>query len=144
MCSIQACAACTAVYVGSDVSDDGSIIVARSNDYPAVWGNHITVTPEVENEPGRLMPVSYDGSVKTEIPETTYQYTATPYMNSTLVAVDQVAHDAAASTNEHGVVMTMSVTAYLNDAARFWEPLISMAVQSQILPSLLIKKKHGM
>ena len=29
VCSIQACAACTAVYVGSDVSDEGSIIVAR-------------------------------------------------------------------------------------------------------------------
>ena len=138
VCSIQACAACTGLYVGSDVSDDGSIIVARSNDYPAVWGNHITVTPEVENEPGRLMPVSDDGSVKTEIPETTYQYTATPYMNSTLTAVDQVAHDAAASTNEHGVVMTMSVTAYLNDAARKADPYVNDGICEDSATDLVI------
>ncbi|MBQ2612413.1 MAG: C69 family dipeptidase, partial [Methanobrevibacter sp.] len=138
VCSMQACAACTGLYVGSDVSDDGSIIVARSNDYPAVWGNHITVTPEVENEPGRLMPVSDDGSVKTEIPETTYQYTATPYMNSTLTAVDQVAPDAAASTNEHGVVMTMSVTAYLNDAARKADPYVNDGICEDSATDLVI------
>lgn len=84
VCSMQACAACTAVYVGSDVSADGSIIFARSNDYPEVWGNHITVTPRVENDSGQLMPVSADGNIKTEIPATTYKYTATPYMNSTV------------------------------------------------------------
>ena len=61
LCSIQACTACTAVYVGPDASDDGSVIVARSNDYPAVWANHIEVTPAVENQPGRVMPVSEYG-----------------------------------------------------------------------------------
>ena len=124
LCSMQACAACTGVYVGSDVSDDGSIIVARSNDYAAVWGNHITVTPGVENESGRVMPVSDDGDIKTEIPETTYQYTATPYMDSALAAADEVVRDAAGATNEHGVVMTMSVTAYINDAAVKADPYI--------------------
>ncbi len=65
---MQTSAACTAVIVGSDVSTDGSTIIARSNDYQEVWGNHITVTPAVENEPGRFMPISNDGEVKTEIP----------------------------------------------------------------------------
>ena len=32
VCTMQTSAACTAVYVGSDVSADGSIILARSND----------------------------------------------------------------------------------------------------------------
>ncbi|MBE6491263.1 MAG: dipeptidase [Methanobrevibacter sp.] len=32
LCSMQASAACTAVIVGSDVSADGSTIIARSND----------------------------------------------------------------------------------------------------------------
>ena len=123
LCSMQACAACTAVYVGPDVSEDGSTIVARSNDYSPVWGNHLTVTPAVENEPGRVMPVSIDGTVKTEIPETTYQYTATPYMNST-PAYDTQVYDAAGSTNEHGVIMTMSVTAYANEAALKADPLV--------------------
>ncbi len=65
LCSMQACFACTAVYVGPDVSADGSIIFARSNDYQEVWGNHITITPRVENQPGRFMPVNDNGSVQT-------------------------------------------------------------------------------
>ena len=138
LCSMQACAACTGVYVGSDVSEDGSIIVARSNDYNDIWGNHITVTPEVENEPGRLMPVSIDGSVKTEIPETTYQYTATPFMNSTLAANNQKAGDASACTNEHGVIMTMAVTAYANKAALEADPLVKEGLCENAATDLVI------
>ena len=121
---MQASTACTAVYVGPDVSDDGSIIIARSNDYPADWGTNITVNPSVENESGRFMPVSDDGEIEIEIPETTYQYTATPYMDSALAINGEVARDAAGATNEYGVVMTMSVTAYLNDAALIADELV--------------------
>ena len=127
VCSMQACSACTAVYVGQDVSADGSIIVARSNDLQEVFGSHITVTPRVENEPGRLMPVSPDGKVKTEIPATTYHYTATPFMNSTVVRNEGV-HDAATCTNEYGVAMTMSVTAFPNNASLQADPLVKEGI----------------
>ena len=138
LCSMQACFACTGVYVGSDVSDDGSIIVARSNDYPAVWGNHITVTPGVENESGRTMSVSVDGNVKTEIPETTYKYTATPYMNSTVALNNESVYDAAACTNEYGVVMTMSVTAYSNKMALTADPLVDGGICEDAAVDLVI------
>lgn len=124
VCSMQACAACTAVYVGSDVSADGSIIIARSNDHQDVWGNHITVTPRVEDSPGRLMPINENGTVKTEIPATTYKYTATPYMNSTTAYNGENVHDAAACTNEYGVAMTFSVSANQNDKALKADPLV--------------------
>ena len=137
LCSIQACTACTAVYVGPDASDDGSVIVARSNDYPAVWANHIEVTPAVENQPGQVMPVSEYGSVKTEIPANTYQYTSTPYMDST-VAATGYSHDAAAATNEKGVAMTMSVTAYPNSAALRADPLISGGICEDAAVDLVI------
>ncbi len=115
LCSMQASAACTAVYVGQDVSADGSIIFARSNDFPNVSGNHITVTPRVENTPGRFVPVDLKGDVKTELPATTYKYTATPFLNSTMAA-HKIGLDAATCTNEYGVAMTMSVSSYLNNA----------------------------
>ena len=121
--SMQASAACTAVYVGPDASADGSIIIARSNDYNNVWGNHITVTPHVDNSPGRFMPVSADGAVKAEIPATTYKFTATPYMNSS-EASNGADCDAAACTNEYGVAMTMSVSAHLNNASLHADPLV--------------------
>ena len=137
VCSMQACSACTAVYVGQDVSADGSIIVARSNDYPEVWGNHITVTPRVENEPGRLMDVSEGGKVKTEIPATTYKYTATPYMNST-TAYNNCSIDAATCTNEYGVAMTMSVTAYSNNASLEADPLIEDGLTEDAAVDLVV------
>ena len=31
--------ACTAVYVGRQISEDGTTIIAKSNDYQDVWGN---------------------------------------------------------------------------------------------------------
>lgn len=123
LCGTQACAACTAVYVGSDVSADGSNMIARSNDIPAVLGNHITVTPRVENKAGRTMPVSLDGKVKMEIPATTYKYTATPMMESSKI-FDMPAIDSTACTNEYGVAMTMSVTAFPNNASLEADPLV--------------------
>lgn len=138
VCSMQTCAACTAVYVGQDVSADGSIIFARSNDDPDVWGNHITVTPRIENSPGRLMPVSADGKIKTEIPATTYQYTATPYMNSTTAYNNESVHDAAACTNEYGVAMTFSVTAFSNKAALDADPLVDEGLDEDAAVDLVV------
>ena len=137
VCSMQACAACTAVYVGSDVSADGSSIIARSNDFQGVSGNHITVTPRVENKPGRLMPVSDSGKVKTEIPATTYKYTSTPYMDST-IAYNDGDLDAAACTNEYGVAMTMSVTAFPNKAALEADPLVEDGICEDAAVDLVV------
>ena len=136
LCSMQASAACTAVYVGSQASDDGSIIIARSNDLQNVWANHVTITPAVENEPGRFMPVSADGSVQTEIPATTYKYTATPLMDTS--EGNESAHDAAACTNEYGVSMTMSVTAFPNKAALKADPLVTGGVAEFAATDLVI------
>ena len=127
LCSMQASAACTAVYVGQDVSDDGSIIFARSNDFRGVLGDHITVSPRVENTPGRFVPVDFKGTVKTELPATTYKYTATPFMNSTMEA-HKFGLDAAACTNEYGVAMSMSVSSYLNNASREADPHVKEGI----------------
>ena len=138
LCSMQASSACTAVYVGSDVSADGSIILARSNDHQDVWGSHITVTPRVENDSGRFMPVSEDGKVKMEIPATTYQYTATPYMNSTMAYNGEKVPDAAACTNEYGVAMTYSVTAFPNEAALKADPLVDEGLSEDAAVDLVV------
>ena len=137
VCSMQACAACTAVYVGPDVSADGSAIIARSNDWQDVWGSHLTVTPRVENQPGRFMPVSMDGKVKAELPATTYKYTATPLMNSSL-AYNHLNTDAAACTNEYGVAMTMSITAFPNNATLEADPWVEDGITEYTATDLVI------
>ena len=73
------CYACTGVYVGRDASADGTIILAKSNDYQAVWPNHVAVMERMENAPGRSMPVDNGKTVFAPLPATTYRYTSTPW-----------------------------------------------------------------
>ena len=91
--------ACTAVYVGRGVSADGTVIMAKSNDYQAVWPNHVTITDRVENVPGRTMPVDNGRTVFAPLPATTFRYTATPWMDST-VAINHLGYDATVCANE--------------------------------------------
>ena len=120
---MQGVYACTAVYVGADASDDGTIILAKSNDYQDVWANYVTVTERVENKPGRTMPVDNDATVFAELPATTYRYTSTPWMDSA-TAANGLGSDATVCTNEYGVAMIMSITSFSNAAALEADPLV--------------------
>ena len=120
--ALNACA-CTAVYVGSQASADGTVIMAKSNDYQDVWGNYVTITERVENAPGRVMPVDNEATVFAELPATTYRYTSTPFMDSA-TAINGLGRDATVCANEYGVTMIMSITAFSNAAALQADPLI--------------------
>ena len=121
--AIPAAYACTGIYVGSEASEDGTIIMAKSNDYQAAWANYMTVTDAVENKPGRTMPVDNEGKVYAEIPAHTYKYTSTPLMDSAR-AINKLGKDATVCTNECGVSMIMSITAFSNKTALEADPLI--------------------
>ena len=83
------------------------------------------------------MPVSDDLTVKTEIPATTYKYTATPFMNSTTADVG-CPHDATACTNEYGVAMTMAVTGFSNENALKADPLVDEGLTEDAATDLVI------
>lgn len=121
MCTMKDAFACTAVYVGKDASDDGTIIIGRSNDYPDIWPNYVTVVERVENKPGRTMPIDNEDTVMVEIPATTYKYTATPWMESA-TKYNGLESDAAACANEYGVVMTMSISSFTRAEALEADP----------------------
>ena len=115
--------ACTAVYVGRQVSSDGTTIIAKSNDYQDVWANYVTITERVEDTPGRVMQVDNDATVFAPVPSTTCRYTSTPWMDSA-TARNGLGRDATVCTNEYGVSMIMSITAFSNTAALSADPLI--------------------
>lgn len=138
MCALAAPAeACTAVYVGSKASTDGSIIIARSNDLQGVHGNHIEVVERVENKPDRTMPIDDEQTIFTEIPATTYHYIGTPWMDSTTAAMG-ASKDAAACINEYGVMMTMSVTAFSNKNALRADPLVEHGITEDNIDDLVV------
>ena len=109
-------AECTGVYVGPEASSDGSVILARCNDIQGTNPSRVNVMPRVENQPGRTMPVDMAGKVQAKLPKTTYKYTEIPFMDSHYIA-EHGQRDSSACINEYGVMMTMSVTAFSNDAA---------------------------
>lgn len=119
--------ACTAVYVGKDVSADGTTIMAKSNDYGDNFANHVVVEKAVKNKPGRKMPIDQTGTVFTEIPATTYKYVCTPFMASTM-AYNKLSRDATICSNEMGVSMLMSITSFSNEKALEADPLIELGL----------------
>lgn len=135
--AVPAAFACTAVYVGSDASVDGTTIMAKSNDHQDVWGNRIDVTEHIDDEPGRTMPIDNDATVFTEIPASTYRYTSTPWMDST-VAYNGLGRDATVCTNEMGVSMLMSITAYSNSAALAADPLVEHGISEFTVVDLVV------
>lgn len=141
MCGTSAAFACTGVYVGSEANEDGTVILARSSDNQAVWGNHVTVVPRT-NETGRKMQVDMEGKVFADLQPKTYKYTATPFMDSTMAAAG-VPNDATACANEYGVAMTMAVTAFANDTALKADPLIEEGLTENTAVDLVICQSYS-
>ncbi|MCR5789818.1 MAG: C69 family dipeptidase [Lachnospiraceae bacterium] len=129
--------ACTAVYVGKKASADGTIIMARCNDIQAVCGNYIKLTERVENAPGRSLPVNSAQTVWAPLPATTYRFTATPFMDSSKGVIGFV-KDSAICTNEYGVLMTMSVSAYANEAAETADPYVETGLTEDTATDLVV------
>ena len=129
--------ACTGVYVGKDASATGNIILARSNDTQENDATRVAVFPRVEQASGREMPVDNSGSERYQLPETTYKYVSTPFMDSTLTVSD-TGNDDAVCVNEYGVAMTMSVTAFSNKAALDADPWVSTGLTEFTANQLII------
>ena len=132
-----AASACTAIYVGSKVSEDGTVLIARSNDLQGTHGCYVKITERVENEPGRTMPIDEAGTVFDELPATTYRCVSTPYFDSVRIP-ENVQADASVCTNEYGVSMTMSVTAFSNNRALAADPLIKNGITEDAVTDLVI------
>ncbi|MDO4183289.1 MAG: C69 family dipeptidase [Coriobacteriia bacterium] len=129
--------ACTGIYVGNQASTDGSAIYVRSNDHQCVWGNRISMVDRVESQSGRTAGVNVDGSITTALPDTTYKYVCTPWMDSTC-AENKLEQDAAVAANEYGVSMSMSVTALPSLAAEDADPFLDEGIAEQAANSLVI------
>lgn len=68
---------CTAIYVGKDVSVDGTRIIARSEDQDrGVWGKRFYVVPASEKGSGKITETGIEDPLSVEIPRKTYKYTA--------------------------------------------------------------------
>lgn len=125
--SCTAALACTGVYVGKEASDQGTIIIARSEDQ--AWGDvnkRYTVQERVENVPGRYLEDKETG-FRLPLPETTYKYTYTPDYT------EGGGMYPATCTNEYGVSITATVSTSPSEQFAEADPFVDAGIAEAIM-----------
>lgn len=114
--------ACTTIMVGKNASSDGSIIIARLEDY--TYNNHpkrFVVVPRKENKDGAKL--SFDNGVSVPAPKVSLRYTAMRDWNG-----DQFGNGGEYSefgSNEAGLVLSATNSTEPNDKAAKADPLVA-------------------
>lgn len=120
--------ACTGVYVGKDVSDQGTYIIARSEDQAqSDYNKMFMVQPRVENVPGRVILDTATG-FEIPLPDTTYKYTYVPDYTR-----GEDGMYPGSCTNEYGVSITGTVSTSTCDAWREADPFVEPGLREAIL-----------
>lgn len=123
--------ACTAVYVGKAVSEDGSTILARSEDQgTGAYNKMFVVVDRVENVPGRTMDDVQGFSYP--LPATTYKYTCVPDYSD---AGDGPYYGAC--TNECGLSVTGTVSAYPRPELEKVDPYVEGGLREAVLTGIV-------
>ena len=121
--------ACTGMYVGKDVSADGTTIIARSEDIsPSDYQKVHKVVPHVENQPGRFL--EDINGFKMPLPATTYQYTT---MSDHATAGDGMY--PAVCSNEMGVSITGTVSSSPCEKWKEADPYVKNGLREAVLPA---------
>ena len=120
--------ACTGVYVGKDVSDQGTYIIARSEDQgKGDYNKMFMVQPRVENVEGRYIEDTATG-FKIPLPATTYKYNYVP---------DYARGDdgmyPGSCTNEYGVSVSGTVSTSTCEAWEKADPFVEPGLREAIL-----------
>ncbi len=109
---------CSAIYVGRDVSTDGTTIIARCADtHPTTTFVYLNTT-EASNEPGRM--VTGKNGFQYALPNETFRYISVPRP----AAFEKGHHWDSAASNEKGLAVTATITGYLCPEALEADPYV--------------------
>lgn len=118
--------ACTGFYVGKDASANGTYIFGHTVDgWTSAQGN-VIVVDRVENQPGRMYQKGASGEFP--LPDTTYKYTATPFIEGV--------YDGSV-VNEMGVGISSATTCYITDEIRAMDPTTENGLGEQFMCELV-------
>lgn len=118
--------ACTGFYVGKDASANGTYMFGHTVDaWTSAQGN-VIVVPRVENQPGRVYQKGTSGEFP--LPDTTYKYTATPFIEGI--------YDGSV-VNEMGVGISSATTCYITDEIRAMDPPTENGLSEQFMCELV-------
>lgn len=124
--------ACTGIIAGKDVTADGSAIMGRSEDIGAAYHKNFIAVPALQSEEEVTFTDEING-FSMPLPGTSFGYTMTP---------DVAEHGdgiyAEACMNEHGVAITATISAGVNDAVQAHDPLVENGLREASLPTVVI------
>lgn len=141
--------ACTGVYVGSEVSENGSTYMGRSEDIGDVYGKVFGVAPSRTIAEGEVYEDTYGfvldyNEIDFDYPTTTYAYT---YVRDS-VEYEETMQDeegnyigeayGEAGQNEKGLSMSATVSTYYNDDADAVDPLLWDGICEISLTSVIL------
>ncbi|MDO4669838.1 MAG: C69 family dipeptidase [Aerococcus sp.] len=109
--------ACTAVYVGKDLTEDGSTIFARTEDLEPHHNKTFVVKGEQKHKKGdKFKDEAYGFTMP--LPDRSFRYTALPDVTPEEGIFDE------AGTNEYGVMMDATVSCYTKEEILKVDPLV--------------------
>ncbi len=134
--------ACTGVYVGSSVSENGSTYMGRSEDIGDLYGKIYGVAQATDWEEGAIYEDAYGFSMP--YPSHTYAYTYvkdTPEYGETMKDANGNYIGEAyaeAGQNEMGVSMSATVSTYYSDAVKAADPLVDTGICEISIGSVIL------
>ncbi|MDO4680839.1 MAG: C69 family dipeptidase [Aerococcus sp.] len=131
MIPLHSVQACTAVYVGKDLTTDGSTIFARTEDLEPHHNKTFVVKESVAHKKGDIFE---DKSTGFKLPLTAeaYQYTALPDVTPNEGIFDE------AGTNTYGVMMDATVSCYTNPKILEVDPFVEDGISESSMTSAVL------
>ena len=138
--------ACTAIYVGSDLTVDGSTIFARSEDIANSYNKLFHVSPAGNHTAGE----EYSGCYGFTYTFTKDSYSYTAFSDDNGAGVDGVCPDCdsdhvhtpyeAGGTNEMGVTVSATETIGCSDAVYEVDPYEDLGIEEAEIPTVLLSE----
>ena len=141
-CSVNALA-CTSLYVGSDLTEDGGTYFSRSEDYSNSYNKVFYVSPAGNHKAGEEYVGCY--GFKYTFPKDSYAYTAFRDDNMLGVCPDcdgtheHTAYEAG-GTNEMGVSMTATVSLYSTDEIDEVDPVYDEGIEEAEIVTVVLSQ----
>ncbi|KRL04210.1 C69 family dipeptidase [Liquorilactobacillus oeni] len=123
--------ACTSILVGKKATADGSIMIARNEDFKTAWPKHFVVHPHHKSLKQQTF-ISSDNGFRLELPLISSKYTATPEWT------DQYGTFEEDGINEDGVAMSATESAYANERVLGADPLVKNGIGEEAIVTVVL------
>ncbi|OWY38405.1 dipeptidase [Xenophilus sp. AP218F] len=127
--------ACTSLIVGKQASADGSLMIARNEDYYINnWNKRQVIHPR--REAAKDEQLAFKNGLKVPAPKTLYRYTGLMDWNGDTLSGDGLYEERG--VNEFNVAISATNSAQVNPKAAAADPLVESGVIEAAIPSLIL------